>query len=114
MNFPKSKRLANKDEFDLVFKEGQKYVSSQFILYFKKNHSLEHSRLGVIASRKVGNAVARNRIKRFVRTWFRENQVVQSSVLDLVVIARKRASVAPLQEISFNGFLSSLPKEVSS
>ena len=47
------------------------------------------ARLGVTVSRKVGNAVTRNRVKRGIREWFRS----RSSTLegDIVVIARKGA-----------------------
>ena len=44
-------------------------------------------RLGVVASKRVGNAVARNRGKRRVREWFRENSRVPSAT-DLVVVLR--------------------------
>ncbi len=46
-------------------------------------------RLGVTVSRKVGNAVTRNRVKRGIREWFRS----RSSALegDVVVIARRGA-----------------------
>jgi len=47
------------------------------------------SRLGITASRKVGNAVCRNRFKRRVRTWFRERRGELDRDIDLVVIARK-------------------------
>ena len=52
-------------------------------------------RLGITASRKVGNAVVRNRIKRATREWFRtgrERIVLEPGGLDLVVIARRAAA----------------------
>lgn len=58
-------------------------------------------RLGITASRKVGNAVVRNRFKRRIRDWFRHNRGQIDSNLDLVVIARRsgaRLSFAELDE----------------
>lgn len=85
-------------------------MSSLFVLYFKENHLSNDSRLGVIASRKVGNAVARNRIKRFVREWFRLNSTINSSAMDLVVIARKRASSTTLRTTTLTSFVNALVK----
>ena len=49
-------------------------------------------RLGIAASRKVGNAVARNRIKRGVREWFRAHRDALPRAADVVVIARPSAA----------------------
>ncbi len=48
-------------------------------------------RLGVTVSRKVGNAVVRNRIKRRIREWFRADRSLVENGRDLVVIARRPA-----------------------
>lgn len=48
--------------------------------------------LGITASRKVGSAVVRNRVKRAVREWFRtQARSIEGQDLDLVVIARRGA-----------------------
>lgn len=49
-------------------------------------------RLGLTVSRRVGNAVVRNRLKRRVREWFRRARAELEPGLDLVVIARRGAS----------------------
>jgi ribonuclease P protein component len=49
-------------------------------------------RLGITASRKVGNAVMRNRVKRRIREWFRRDGQSVLAGLDLVVIARPVAA----------------------
>lgn len=49
-------------------------------------------RLGVTASRKVGPAVTRNRIKRRVREWFRHSREGFEVDVDVVVIARPSAA----------------------
>jgi len=52
---------------------------------FALPNDLGHSRLGVTASRKVGNAVRRNRAKRIVRELFRRNQALLVDNWDVVV-----------------------------
>ena len=52
----------------------------------------QRRRLGISASRHVGNAVTRNRIKRAVRQWFRERRSTWPEDMDLLVIARRKAA----------------------
>lgn len=49
-------------------------------------------RLGVTVSRKVGNAVVRNRVKRWIREWFRQERVRMAPGTEVVVIARRQAA----------------------
>jgi ribonuclease P protein component len=48
--------------------------------------------LGVTVSRKVGNAVQRNRVKRRIREWFRHNCAALPATVAVVVIAREGAA----------------------
>ncbi len=58
-----------------------------------------HHRLGLTVSKKVGKAHDRNRVKRLVRTWFRQNRERLPRSLDLVVIARPGAATLHLREV---------------
>ena len=64
-------------------------------------------RLGVTVSRRVGNAVVRNRVKRGVREWFRQQRDELEKPLEVIVIARHAASELSAMEISneLNGLL---------
>ena len=46
-------------------------------------------RMAVVVSRKVGNAVTRNRIKRRIRALFRRNKALFTKPMDIILIARK-------------------------
>ena len=89
-------RLKFKAEFDLIRAQGRKAVSSAFVLYLYKtartaeDPSSPLRRLGVIASRRVGNAVHRNRAKRLLREIFRLNPDALPLHCDVLLIARQR------------------------
>jgi len=57
-------------EFQFLFKKGNSHVTYGFVCYYSANR-LGQNRLGVVASKKVGNAVKRNRAKRVIREAFR-------------------------------------------
>ncbi len=57
------------------------------------------ARLGITASRKIGNAVTRNRAKRLVREAFRATRDLWPAFVDLVVVVRKPLGDARLEEV---------------
>ena len=79
--------MQRKREFDAAFARGGKGVSAALVVYARRNE-LGWNRLGLVVSRKNGNAVRRNRIRRLIREAFRlENPGLQPS-FDLVCIPR--------------------------
>jgi ribonuclease P protein component len=62
------------------------------VLASPRDDGAGETRLGIVASKKVGNAVQRNRAKRLVREVFRRHRAALPPGLDLVVIARPRAA----------------------
>ncbi|MEO5376914.1 MAG: ribonuclease P protein component [Magnetococcus sp. DMHC-6] len=89
-SFPKSARLLHSKQFKEVISFGKRWNSKLFVLvtYFSKQ---PECRLGLIVSRKVGNAVERNRVKRNIRECFRTERERLPSGLDCVVIARSES-----------------------
>jgi ribonuclease P protein component len=93
-SFPKSARLRKRPEFLKLSRTGRKIHTPNFIVIFEKNERGE-SRLGITVSGKVGNAVARNKIKRLVREFFRRHRSALSPDVDVLVIAKKSAIDVP-------------------
>ena len=88
--FPPSLRLRKRAEF-LQLKDSVKKFATRGILVVWQDNNLAYARLGVTVSKKVGCAVTRNRVKRFVRETFRANRLLLPAV-DLNVIARSESA----------------------
>ena len=86
-------RIRRKSDFAALYRDGGRLRGRYFTLVFLRN-GLGNSRLAVVASRKVGSAVVRNRIKRRFRELFRGNKGLPGEPLDLIVIARQESGEA--------------------
>lgn len=80
-------RLKRKKDVEAIIKKKQSYGNKAYVIYINKNIETESYRVGISASKKLGNAVVRNKIKRQMRAVFRQfkNNVNKS---DLFIIAR--------------------------
>ena len=70
---------------------GKRHHTRHFVVIIKQN-GLGITRLGVTVSKKAGNAVKRNRVKRLIREFFRLNNSKIPQGYDIVVTAKKDAS----------------------
>lgn len=85
--FTKAEHLTLKKEFEKVFHEGKICKDANIVLYVTEN-GLPYSRLGLVVSKKVGNAVRRNRAKRLLREAYRLNKHVLHPHVDIIAIPR--------------------------
>jgi ribonuclease P protein component len=85
----KLETLRKRAEFLAVGSSGKKWVASGFILQIGNPHPpAPHIRFGLTASKKIGNAVIRNRARRRLRALAAEIMPHASSEHDYVFIAR--------------------------
>jgi ribonuclease P protein component len=89
LRFPKRLRLLRPSDFERVFAARNSAANPWLVMYGAAN-DIGHPRLGITVSRKIGNAVERNRWKRLLRDAFRRSQY-DLPPLDLVCIARSPA-----------------------
>lgn len=80
----------NKD-FISLFKKGQVVVGRTCVVYFRPNHSA-YNKIGVASSKKIGNAVKRNRARRVIRTAYRLCEKDFPIGFDIVCVARQAAT----------------------
>ena len=91
-------RLTDSPEFERVYRQGTAYRGKLFSMHaFPNEHGTP--RLGLSVSRKVGNAVARNTVRRRLREVFHSCVSGTSENLDLVVSARPAAAEATFEEL---------------
>lgn len=83
-------RLSSPGQFRRVLQKGVR-VDGRFFGLVAAPNDCGHDRLGLTASRKVGGAVERNRVKRRLRECFRRNKRDQGPALDLVLVAKKES-----------------------
>jgi ribonuclease P protein component len=97
-SLPPRQRIRKKKDFLVLYRKGYRYKSKYFSLIGLPN-ALEYSRVGVVASRKVGNAVARNRAKRWMRELFRRNKDLLAHPVDLLIVATAAMKEATWPEL---------------
>lgn len=93
----KDQRIKKNKEFQQIFKKGKSFANRQFIVYVLKSDQPEF-RLGLSVSKKVGNAVTRNRIKRYIRQTFLELKDDLLPNADYIIIARPQAATLDFHE----------------
>mgnify|MGYP000947483452 FL=1 len=94
-------RVKKEKDFNAIFKEGKSFANRKFVIYRLENNE-KHFRVGLSVSKKLGNAVTRNHIKRRIRHVLIQNshQIVEN--VDFVVIARKGVELLDYAEIEKN------------
>lgn len=95
---PRPSRLRKRADYLVVQERGRRLSGVHYLLLVRQRKGSDAGvagpRLGITVSRKVGNAVQRNRVKRWVRESYRRLRAVAPAAADLVVIARPSAAAS--------------------
>jgi len=88
MGIRKKYRIKKNEEFQKVFQGGRSTANRQFVVYVLDKPEQPYFRIGLSVSKKIGKAVVRNRVKRYIRQVILEMKEELAAGKDYIVIAR--------------------------
>lgn len=95
--FSRDDRLRKRSEFEECYSSGVRVSGRHFLLFLLRPPVSGRPRIGISVSRRVGDAVTRNRVKRRLREIFRKQKPAEA--VDVVVNARPSAATASFSEL---------------
>jgi ribonuclease P protein component, eubacterial len=96
----KSYRIKSSQDFQRIIDKKENFANKKFVIYQAEGQK-DHFRAGISVSKKLGNAVARNRIKRLIRESLHEfSQGLQD--VDFIVIARAGVEKLDFEQVKSN------------
>lgn len=96
-SFLRAEKVTNKSRYRIIYDQGV-WRSSRFFTMITCGNSNGVKRLGITVTKKTGNAVFRNRMKRLIREFFRRNKDLFPAEHDVVVMAKKNMPPLTYQE----------------
>jgi ribonuclease P protein component len=81
--------LSENKDFRRIYARGKSFVAPVLVTYVLKNRT-NNVRVGITTSKKIGNAVKRNRSRRVIRAAYREIAPFVKNGYDLIFVARAR------------------------
>ena len=101
-------RIKKTQQYNNVYQKGKK-ISSKCLIIFVLKNSLTVNRYGIVASKKVGNAVVRNKVKRRLKAIIREVNPKIGQGYDIVLVCRPLISRVTYRQLQ-NDFLVAVRK----
>jgi len=92
----KAYRIKKNSEIKEVLKAKQSKGNQYFVIYKKYNHDQPHYRFAISVSKKYGNAVERNKAKRYVREIIRKLDIIEN--LDVFIVIKPKSKMLSFQE----------------
>lgn len=94
----KQYRVKKNKDIEAILKNKRFSSNPYFTIYMKKQDETKHFRYAMSVSKKIGNAVVRNRIKRQIRAIIRQFDIVDN--VDLFIIARGKILSLSFEEMT--------------
>lgn len=90
-SFTPADRIRKKSEYAAIFNESRKVADRHFVCFLATQEQ-QGTKMGLAVSRKVGKAVTRNRVKRYLREFFRTHRQYLTAPCHFVIVARPPAA----------------------
>lgn len=92
--FPKTARIRKRSEYLAIQGKGRKLQTENFVVFVAASPSgpVGEGRVGITVSKRVGQAVVRNRVKRILREVYRRSRGQFPSGMDIVFVAKRSAA----------------------
>ena len=88
LTWPRERRITRRAEYTACYDGGERRYTKYFVVFARESGTAGNGRLGLAVTKKCGNAVARNRIKRVLRSFLRLHQH-EMPCMDIVVTPKK-------------------------
>jgi ribonuclease P protein component len=99
--FSRDDRLRKRTEFEACYASGVRVSGRHLVLFLRSDPAASRPRIGISVSKRVGDAVVRNRVKRRLRELFRRTRAkLLDRPVEIAVNARPSAANAPFEELS--------------
>lgn len=85
--FSKKYKIFRTSDYRKIYQKGKRITTEDLVICYLPNN-MEYSRLGISISKSVGNAVERNKRKKWIREIFRTSAIMRKKGLDIVIILR--------------------------
>jgi ribonuclease P protein component len=96
--FTRNERITQPQDFRKVMKLGNRFASRNLVLFMQKSGRTSH-RLGIVVKKEIGPATYRNRMKRYIREFFRLHKHQIKSSYDIILMAKKGCTINRYQEV---------------
>ena len=95
--FTKKERITEPQDFRRVMKLGRRRSSRNFVIFVQESKRAFH-RLGIVVKKEIGPAAFRNRMKRYIREFFRLHKHKIKGSYDMILMIKKGCSFDRYQE----------------
>ncbi len=90
--------LRKNEDFKKIYKSGKNYWNRNLILYVRKN-SLNYNRVGYSITKKIGNSVVRNKVRRRMKEIYRLNLLNIEQGYDFIFIPKRNVTDISYKEL---------------
>ena len=90
-------------EFENIINTGQ-CIKDRFFIIHHKSNNLKYDRFGISVSKKLGNAVFRNKYKRILRSIIDNYKKIYNNEEDYIIILRREAIDKPYEKLNDDFF----------